>query len=137
MRSLHEAHQDGREQPSDSDLLKTFDLLIKQTHRIFIILDALDESQVRDEVTDLIVHLQRGHPDHLHVCVTSRRERDLEESLLPKVTQNVAIQTTLVDQDILLFVDDRLKNDPRLKKWRSSPIGEEIRNILAQKSHGM
>jgi hypothetical protein len=137
MKSLHAAHQDGRKQPTGSDLRKTFDLLIKRTHRTFIVLDALDESQVRDEVTDLIVHLQRGHPDHLHVCATSRRERDLEEALQPSVTQDVALQTALVDQDILLLVDNRLRNDPKLKKWKSSPIGEEIRNKLAQKSHGM
>lgn len=59
----------------------------------------------------------------MHICATSWRERDLEESLQLLVAQNFDIQRGLVDQDILLLVDSRLQNDRDLKKWRSSELG--------------
>ncbi|KAK5050937.1 hypothetical protein LTR84_003496 [Exophiala bonariae] len=137
LKSLYAKYQDGQAQPPDSALVQTFDTLIDYTDHTYIILDALDESLEHDEVNDLISTLQERHRDQLHIFATSRKLRDLEEALASSVTQEIHMEASVVDHDILLLIDEHLKSHRKLRKWHSKPIGREIREELAQKAHGM
>jgi hypothetical protein len=76
----------------------------------------------------------------LHLLVTSRKERDIENSLESFVgRQNtICLQNELVDKDIQRYVRQRLSNDERLKKWQKDPaIGKEIETALMKGAQGM
>ena len=73
---------------------------------------------------------------NLHVLATSRRERDIEESLKPLVTSEFCLQSALVNVDIDTHISQRLQNDPKLKRWPAR-IREEIKDALMEGAQGM
>jgi len=75
------------------------------------------------------------HNAVLNLLTTSRCERDIEERLAPIVTYRINIQSAVVDHDIRLYVQDRLHNDCKLKRWPET-IRYEIETFL-QKANGM
>jgi hypothetical protein len=103
----------------------------------FIILDALDEckGKEREELLGLLKNLIDWKVEDLHVLATSRRERDIEETLEPLVTGQVCIQSALVNPDIHIHICERLQNDPKLK-WPKN-VQEEIEKTLMDGAHGM
>jgi hypothetical protein len=73
----------------------------------------------------------------LYILVTSRKEADLMESLLPIVTQEpIGIQGSVVDADIRKFVRTQLRVNSRLSKL-SGELRAEIEQTLVKKSGGM
>jgi hypothetical protein len=76
----------------------------------------------------------------VHILATSRREKDIEESLDPLVNdqKKVCIQSVLVNDDIRAYIRKRLQNDQRLKRWRNKPeVLQEIEMKLMGKADGM
>ena len=67
---------------------------------------------------------------------TSRRERDIDECLGVVADHNIDIQSAVVDQDIRLYVQDRLTTDSKLKKWPTS-VQDDISQTLMEKAGGM
>ena len=68
--------------------------------------------------------------------MTSRREKDIEDSLTPLSTSQIPIQNELVDADIRVHVVERLAKDPRLKVWPIA-VQKEIENTLTGGAKGM
>lgn len=132
LQSLHMQCK-GREQPQDSALLPMLDLIIQRTKYIYIILDALDECEDRTELLDFVEGLVEKHQSSLHFLATSRRERDIEERIQPIMTSAIDIISSTVDEDIALYVESCLQNDPRLRKWPMS-VRDEIKETLAHKA---
>jgi hypothetical protein len=76
----------------------------------------------------------------IHLLVTSRKEREIENSLQPLIDEGNAIclQSNLVDKDIQSYIDYRLSTDMKLKKWhQDSGIRQEIEGALMNKAQGM
>jgi hypothetical protein len=67
---------------------------------------------------------------------TSRRERDIVEQLKLIVDYNINIQSAVVDEDIRVYVRDRLTTDSKLKKWPRS-VQDEIIRVIMEKANGM
>src|SRR5271170_4186115 len=117
LRQLYEDCQNGQSQPQDDTLQPLLDQVIAGTKQSYIVIDALDECRDHDELLGLIDDLVNKHNDVLHLLTTSRCERDIEELLALVVTYRINIQNAVVDHDIRLYVQDRLHNDSKLKKW--------------------
>ena len=114
-------------------MMKTFD-------DVYIIMDALDESNDRLELLECIEKIADWKDVPLHILATSRRESDIEDSLQPlcSVESSISIQTAIVNQDIRQYVHDRLRADRRFRRWQSqTQIQQEIANHLARKAGGM
>ena len=62
-------------------LLATLLQMMTAFREIFIILDALDESVERPELLADIEEIFEWENTNLHILITSRREKDIEESL--------------------------------------------------------
>ncbi|KAH9203372.1 ankyrin repeat-containing domain protein [Leptodontidium sp. 2 PMI_412] len=73
---------------------------------------------------------------NLHVLATSRRERDIEETLESLTTSEICLQSALVDNDIRTHLSERLQNDSRLKRWPANVRGE-IKDTLMEGARGM
>ena len=137
---LYSSCGDGTRQPTLETLLTTFRQMAQNFGAVFVILDALDECNERPELLLDIKKIVGWGLPQLHVLVTSRREKDIEEAMqdlscdLPKI----CIQSEVVNHDIRKYVRERLQNDLTLKRWRkNTKIKEEIENELMNKANGM
>ncbi|KAH7309366.1 ankyrin repeat-containing domain protein [Rhexocercosporidium sp. MPI-PUGE-AT-0058] len=73
---------------------------------------------------------------NLHVLATSRRERDIEETLESLTTSEICLQSALVDNDIRTHISERLQNDLKLKRWPANVRGE-IEDTLIEGAQGI
>jgi hypothetical protein len=107
---------------------------------VFILVDALDEcprNTGREELLDLIRDIKSWSLSNLHLLVTSRREPDIKEAIMPLLTSlEISIQGPGVESDIKLHITSQLATDPKLKKW-SSDFKIEIENTLLAGANGM
>ncbi|KAH6704178.1 hypothetical protein BKA61DRAFT_660800 [Leptodontidium sp. MPI-SDFR-AT-0119] len=136
LESLFSRCQDGKQQPTQDALEVAVQQMLNEFEETFIILDALDECKEREELLLLLKNLTSWGAGKLHVLATSRRERDIEETLESLTTSEICLQSALVDHDIRTHLSERLQNDPKLKRWPANVRGE-IKNTLMEGAQGM
>jgi hypothetical protein len=126
----------GKQQPSTGELLTALRQMIQEFNETFIILDALDECKEREELLADIEGMAGWKLGKLHILATSRREKDIEETLEPLVTGQICIASALVDADIQTYLHEKLQNDSKLKSWPAN-VQKEIQETLMDGAHGM
>jgi hypothetical protein len=114
---LYSRCQDGQHRPTIDGLAATFQHMLGGFHETFLVLDALDECTEREELLALIKRIVGWKIGKLHTLFTSRREREIEDTLEPLITCQICIQSALVNADINIHLRERLQNDPKLKQW--------------------
>ena len=109
----------GSRQPTLDEFLATFREMMYKSRETFIVLDALDECNEQEELLTAIETICGWKMEKLHTLVTSRKERDIEEVLdsLADAESKVDIQSALVNDDICLYIRNRLQNDRGLASW--------------------
>jgi hypothetical protein len=85
---------------------------------------------------ELVEEITQWNLQKMHVLATSRREWDIEEKIDQLVTNQICIQSALVNADIQLHIHERLQHDRKLSKW-SPEIQGEIEETLMEGAHGM
>ena len=136
LKRVYAQSQNGQRQPSAEDLEDVLHYLLSAYREVFIVLDALDECSDRDLLLDTIEKVRGWNFSGLHLLATSRKENDIDLVIQPLATHQVSIQNALVDADIQVYILDRLKNDPKLKKWPTS-VQQEIQEALLKGAQGM
>ncbi|KAI4679307.1 uncharacterized protein J4E84_008335 [Alternaria hordeiaustralica] len=130
----------GRQPPSVYALLEVAPQVIRMFTHVYVVLDALDECTQRPQLMDMLETMFGWQLGTLHLLVTSRKERDIEMSLENYVKKDeiICLQSDVVDQDISLFVQERLREDKRLAKWKmNARIVQEIEATLMRGARGM
>ncbi|KAI9687702.1 MAG: hypothetical protein M1822_001781 [Bathelium mastoideum] len=130
----------GQSQPSAEALLNVLQQMCGAFPATYIVLDALDECDDRDELMTTIKTLFEWRLDGLHLLVTSRQERDIEVPLKCLVHESsiIPLQNDIVDEDIQRYVRHRLTVDTKLEKWqKDAEIRTEIEVALKNGAHGM
>ncbi|KAL1852487.1 hypothetical protein Daus18300_012168 [Diaporthe australafricana] len=83
--SLYASCDNGNRQPSDDALRKAVQSMIQHTGEVWIVLDALDECQIREEFSDigLLSWIKDLHkcPGSTHLLVTSHPEQDINQAI--------------------------------------------------------
>jgi hypothetical protein len=121
----------------DSDgLIIPLRLIIQEFHHAYVIVDALDECTERDVVLEVIQKIVDWQSKTLHILMTSRKEREIEDLLIAQCWQAVAIEESVVASDIEVHVRERLQNDVKLKKWPAK-VQTEIAAKLTKGARGM
>lgn len=130
-----ELRSSGR-QPGTRILFSTLDSVIKSIDKeVFVVIDALDECPEktdhakRQDLLNQIIELLSQHNTNLHLLATSRKEVDIQESLQALATAKLDIQTAFRG-DIALFVEQRLKEVPRLARWSHAIKAEVVSELL-------
>lgn len=91
----------------------------------------------REKVLKLLEELASLRLRHVHICVTSRPEVDIQTVLEPLASHCVSLHDEGGQrQDIIDYVQSVVESDPRLKKWREEDKRLVI-NTLAAKADGM
>ncbi len=135
LETLYSQNKDGQTQPSTDALIAVLEIIFQAFDQSFIIIDALDECSDRQELLSFINGIIDWKVGKLHILATSRKETDISEVLDPLITEQISIQN-LVNADIRLYVQERLRNDTKLKKWPDK-IRMEIETTLMDGAHGM
>jgi hypothetical protein len=134
--TLYSENQNGERQPTIDGLKNALRDILGMFQETFIILDTLDECVERQALLEWIICVIDHNHDNLHILVTSRKEKDIEDSFISCVSTEVNIQSAMVDPDIQVYVWEQLASNLKLKKWPMK-IQEEIEAALMHGAHGM
>ena len=110
--------------------------IVKGFERVYVILDALDECEDREQFLGLIEEIRDWKVGKLNMLATGRAERDIEDGIGPHVSARINLHSWQVNADIQTHIRERLENDPKLKKW-SAKVHGEIEAVLMEGAHGM
>jgi hypothetical protein len=136
LEQMYQKCGNGQQQPSDEAIQSLLLKTINDGGTKYIVLDALDECADREDFLQFLCGIVAAKPIDLRMIATSRRERDIEERLGSIATYNINIRSTVVDEDIRIYIQDRLANDQKLKKWPAA-VHEEILGKIMNKANGM
>ncbi|KIV93472.1 hypothetical protein PV10_04684 [Exophiala mesophila] len=123
-------------QPSDDAIQSLLQSTMERMGSKYIVLDALDECTDREDLLTFLCDLVNSKLTGLRVMATSRREKDIEDHLRPISNYNIDIQRAVVDEDIEVYVRDRLATDPKLTIW-PEVVKAEIITVMMEKANGM
>ncbi|USP80732.1 hypothetical protein yc1106_08006 [Curvularia clavata] len=138
--ALFSSHGNGRRSPALDELLKALCDMLQQYPEVFIILDALDECTQRPELMEVLEEIASWKISNLHLLMTSRQEQEIKSCLEGFVNpqDNICLQRDAVDEDIQLYIRQRLSDDKSLVKWRNdATLRQEIEDTLTRGSKGM
>jgi hypothetical protein len=133
---LYSSNQDGRWQPAANALVTTLGNIIGSFQQTYIVVDALDECTDREGLLGLIEEIVNWKINSLHILVTSRKEREINECLKDLISNQMGIQCSLVAADIRIHVHEKLHKDPQLKKWPDEVLAE-METELTERADGM
>ena len=145
---LYSAHNEGKNQPSDSSLeecLKKMVMLPDQ-RPIYLIIDALDESpnmsgilSPREIVLQLLKELVELSLPDLHIYVTSRPEIDIRNVLEPLTSRRVSLHDQSGQkQNIADYVRSIVYSDSQqiMRRWKTEDK-ELVIKTLSERANGM
>lgn len=135
LEQLYQKCGNGQQQPAEDVIRSLLKDAIACTGHKYIMLDAMDECVDREDFLTFIRELVNSQQQGLRVMITSRRERDIEEQLNLLAHYNIDIQSAIVDEDIRVYIRDRLVTDSKLKKWPEL-VQKEIMTVMMEKADG-
>lgn len=128
--------------PPDQALGDCLGQLICGFDRVYILLDALDESprgQRRDDVLQALVDLRHSSDGRLHLLVTSRNEPDIRNTLRNELNvsdyETLSMKNENVDRDIAAFISQSLRDNRKLSKWKD--CHDQIEAKLTERAKGV
>ena len=136
MEALYNFHSRQSTIPNVAELKDVIRRMTSSAPSIYLVIDALDECQERESLLEFMGELQGWGLANLHVFATSRQETDIEDSLNSIATHKISLEESVVDTDILTYVEHQLQNDAMLSKW-SKEIRNEIKTALTEGANGM
>ena len=136
---------DGRRQPTTEQLYQCLVQLVGQTGQTCIVLDALDESTTRigsytEGILPCFKRLMQNAKEPLHLLVTSRTQRDIEEFFddWTGVKSMISLQSSLIHQDIESYIDHQLRSSGRFDQWQQrTEILDKIRSTLVVQANAV
>ena len=125
--------------PRSDELEKILMTSVNNYTEVFLLVDALDESPENDEVQqNVLIFLERlaRNASTLKIFATSRKARDIGDSMGSLGASPVPIATRSVDADIRRYVSMELSRDKKLSNWEQATKAL-IEDTFAQKADGM
>lgn len=125
-------------QPKETQLLEILCEVMANSDGTYLVLDALDECPMREDLIELVTDLFRKTKEKANVFITSRKEFDIEEALSEIQVEDIHridVDNQCVQVDIENFVRSRLSTDRRLRKWTDQE--PKVLDVLARKAGGM
>ena len=133
---LQQGYRSGT--PPPQALIAYLRRLIERFQKVYIMLDALDESPregSRGEVLDALKTMRKWNLQGLHLFATSRNERDIDESFGNLCDEHVTMRNEGIDVDIANFVSGSLDRNRSLQKWKK--YHDKIQEGLAMRAKGV
>ena len=140
LKDLRVRNHNGTQQPNLGDLIAILKTMIGLFDQTYIVLDALDECTglERDSALRFLAEMKSWDIQTLHVSVTSRSLLEIEEATECLCAFRVDLhgETAHIEHDIGRYLQDRLENDPHLRKWGTTEKAL-ITKTLIKRADGM
>ena len=144
--SVYSSHANGSREPSIVTLvvcLKSI-LALQGQAPIYIVMDALDECPnssglrtQRQEVLEILKELIELKLLHVHFCVTSRPEVDIQRAFVPLNPYDVSLHNQRGQiRDLAEYVKSVVLSDVTMQNWPAK-VKESVIDTLAKKGGGM
>ena len=128
----------GPSSPSMASLLELFRSLLANFDDVYLFLDAIDESPLeshREQLLRVLSDIHTWQDANISVIITSRDHRDIRD-VFSDIAEEVSMENDGVDEDIALWITDRLEQDQGLRrKWGSHQ--DRIKEVLTERAQGM
>jgi hypothetical protein len=119
-------------------------LVLPEQGPVFVVFDAIDECpnsagtpSPREVVLDLVQWLVELRYSHVHICVTSRPEVDIEDVVKPLASHMVSLHEEEGQmEDIKDYINFFINSDRCTRKWRKEDK-ELVISKLCQSADGM
>lgn len=122
--------------PSISQLLNALQIILKEFGAVFVIIDAIDESQSREDLLKIIRDLATDHRfDKIRLLASSREYYDIEVCF-SDISSKVSMNNPVVEDDIGRYVHSALVSNRKFQAWPPSLIAE-VEGALAKGAKGM
>lgn len=109
--------------------------LVKKFRKIYLLIDALDESLERHNILDLLLTLAGPSFENINLLVMSREEMDIRIAI-ESAAKSISLSNPYVDEDIRIYVRNQLNTHRRLSVLEPT-LRKEIENALVQGAKGM
>jgi hypothetical protein len=127
----------GHRDPSQEDLISTLKAILRSFQAVYIVFDALDECPERSRFLTVLTDIHSWEEfGMLHLLVTSRKERDIEDVLAGLISHEMRMDEGLVDGDIEVHVTRTLEDDVKFSMW-SPEEKEMVKTALMKDAGGM
>ena len=123
-------------QPSFNECSELLQDMVEDFDHVFIILDALDECTEIHKLLSLVKTWIVRRTNKIHLLMTSRSDRDIDDYLTPIITTHLIVQSVLIESDIRSYIREQLVSDYRLTKWPQG-IRDRIEMALMNGAQGM
>lgn len=131
---LYEENYEGTRKPSETALLGTLREVLEETQHVYIIVDAIDECENRVETLEVLRKLALWNLQGLHLMVTSRSERDFEDSF--QGFHQIGLEGEEHNKDIERYVRQQLLEEREWHKW-SAEVQQQITAVVVEKAEDM
>jgi len=122
--------------PSISQLLSAFEILLEEFEAVFVVVDAVDESQSRENLLKVLRDCATDHRfDKVRLLATSREYYDIE-TYFSDISSKVSMSNSAVEKDIGLYVHSALLSNKRFQAWPPTLV-TEVENALSTGAKGM
>lgn len=122
-------------EPSVKVLIESLLEVSQSFSRVVMSIDAIDESQKRESFAKLLKKMATDDQfERFRLVITSRPEANIQSQLSALPT--ISMSNTLVDADIVVYVDQQLNSDSKFQRW-SPVLREDIKLALSKGAHGM
>jgi hypothetical protein len=132
---VRQLFHDGGSSPV-RELKAALGALLRSYHRVYLVIDALDESLERERILNLLVSVLDDHVfQKLQLLMMSRKEVHIERALLG-VSVDISLSNLHVDEDIRVYVQNTLRDNHKFSRWPVE-LRREIEIALVKRAKGM
>ena len=138
MQDLYEKYKAHRE-TTFNDFVQALQISLRQALSTYIVVDALDEcSEIVGEggFFALLSSIHSWNIGGLHILVTSRHQTNIDEGLCSYRTGALALEDTLVKEDIKSYIVWRLKQGAFRNWTRNADLLEEVQTTVEYGADG-
>lgn len=133
--SVYDLFKCGR-QPNLSDLKTGLKHVLEDLGTVFLIIDAVDESNPREALLELLDDFMKEESySKIQLLATSREYLDIKQIMLG-ISRPVSMNNPSVQKDIKKFVNRVLRHDKKFRLWTPALI-DEVNEALATGAKGM
>jgi len=142
---LYLAYDRGSQQPWNDALMECLRKMLGLPGQgpVYLIVDAPDEFSnsgyptARRQVLEIMQELIDLRLPHVHFCVTSRPEIDIQTVLEPLTSFHMSLHDQSGQkQDILDYINNVVHSDRRMRGWRPE-VKQKVIDTLSAKADGM
>ncbi|KAF3385972.1 Ankyrin repeat and KH domain-containing protein 1 [Talaromyces pinophilus] len=125
---------------TETQLLSAFREMASTFGSVYVVLDALDECQNRNDLFNFLEEIGSWQDINIHLLLTSRDERDITEAIeAVELAQSwIKLTAAVLKEDVRTYISSRLQTDRAFKRWSKHPeVQRDIEDSLTTKSDGM